>query len=76
MKRDGRHLLKIIVQDFGWIHHSIGLFGNINFFFGSVLFLPSFEAYKTIGVWMFIVGAFLMMIGAIGRLLVDVWEEE
>lgn len=27
------------------------------------------------GVWMFIVGSFGMMIGAIGRLLVDIWSE-
>jgi hypothetical protein len=67
--------LRVIVQDFGWIHHSIGLFGNINFFLGSILFLKQLEEYKMTGVWMFIVGSFGMMIGAIGRLLVDIWSE-
>ena len=70
-----RNFLQILVRDFGWIHHSIGLIGNIMFFIGSILFLPRFEPLKTIGVWLFIFGSFGMMIGAIGRLLVDIWEE-
>lgn len=72
---DNDHIFKIVVRDFGSIHLSLGLLGNISFFIGSVLFLPRFELYKTIGVWLFIVGAFFMMIGSIGRLLVDVWKD-
>lgn len=68
--------LKVLVKEYGWIHLSLGLFGNIAFFIGSILFLPRFEPFKTAGVWLFIVGAFFMMIGAIGRLLVDIWEND
>ena len=69
-----RNAIKTLVQDFGWIHLSLGLCGNILFFAGSILFLPVFDPWQTIGTWFFIVGAFLMMIGAIGRLLVDLFE--
>lgn len=54
----------------------MGLSGNLAFFMGSVLFLPRYEAYKTLGVWLFIAGSFLMLIGAVGRLLVDILEKE
>ncbi len=67
--------IKTLVQDYGWIHLSLGLFGNLAFFVGSILFLPSLEPWKTLGVWLFIVGAFFMLIGSLGRLLVDVWED-
>lgn len=66
--------LKLLVRDFRWVHLSLGLLGNISFFAGSVLFLPAFEQYKTVGVWLFIVGAFLMTIGSLGQLLVDIWD--
>lgn len=68
-------LTKTLVRDFGWIHLSLGLTGNIAFFVGSILFLPALEAYKTLGVWLFIVGAFLMTIGSLGNLLVDIYED-
>lgn len=71
-----RHPIKILVQDYGWIHLGLGLFGNAAFFVGSIMFLPPFEPYRTVGVWLFIVGAFFMMIGSLGRLLVDIWEED
>jgi hypothetical protein len=71
-----RNAIKVLVQDYGWIHLSLGLLGNVTFFVGSVMFLPRFEPYKLFGVWLFIVGSFLMLLGSIGRLLVDVWEEE
>lgn len=65
-------LIKVIVNDYGWIHLSLGLFGNFAFFVGSILFLPHFEIYKTLGVWLFIFGAFFMLLGSVGRLLVDI----
>jgi hypothetical protein len=68
------HPIKKLVKDYGWIHLGMGLMGNAKFFIGSILFLPVFEPYKTIGVWLFITGSFLMMIGSLGRLLVDIWE--
>ncbi len=70
------NVLKTLVKEYGWLHLSLGLFGNVSFFLGSILFLPSFEPYKKIGVWLFIIGAFFMMIGAIGRLLVDIWDNK
>lgn len=70
------HPIKKLVQDYGWFHLSLGVLGNVMFFAGSVSFLPALEAYRTVGVWLFIVGSFLMLIGSLGRLLVDLWESE
>ncbi|RIV83894.1 YrhK family protein [Aurantiacibacter zhengii] len=64
------NLIRTIVTDFGWIHRSLGLGGNLTFLVGSVLFLPRFEEWKTTGVWLFIVGAALMLVGALGEFLV------
>jgi|TARA_R100000049_G_scaffold5302_1_gene15179 hypothetical protein len=44
------------------------------FFVGSVFFLLAFDSYQTLGVWLFIIGSFLMMIGALGELGVKVIE--
>ncbi|GAA5055415.1 hypothetical protein GCM10023208_19270 [Erythrobacter westpacificensis] len=63
-------MIHTIVADFGWIHRALGLIGNFAFLAGSVLFLPQFEQWKTIGVWLFIVGAALMLVGALGEFLV------
>lgn len=71
-----RKALKILVQDFGWIHLSLGLAGNLAFFVGSIFFLPALEAFKLAGIWLFIIGSFLMLIGALGELLVRLWREE
>ncbi len=77
--------IKIIVRDYSWIHLSLGLTGNTLFFLGSVFFLPLFEhvarpewldmKWQTFAVWLFIVGSFLMLVGALGNLLVDLWKE-
>jgi hypothetical protein len=69
-------LLKKIVCEYEWIHLSMGLLGNLSFFLGSILFLPALEPWKLVGVWLFIVGAFFMLIGALGRALVDLWQHE
>lgn len=66
--------LRSLVQEFGWIHSGIGLIGNVTFLAGSVLFLPAFEPLKTLGVWLFIVGATLMLVGTLGDLMVKVYE--
>lgn len=66
---------KTVVQEYGWAHLLIGLIGNVLFLIGSILFLPVFEPVKIIGIWIFILGAFLMAIGALGRLLVDLWHD-
>ena len=60
--------IRFVVKDYGWIHTGLGLLGNILFFVGSILFLPAFEALRTIGVWLFISGSFFMLIGAVGEL--------
>jgi hypothetical protein len=67
--------LETLVREFGWIHMSVGLLGNIAFVVGSVLFLPTFEPIKTIGVWLFIAGSFLMFVGAAGNLAVKLYEK-
>ena len=67
--------LRLIVRDYGWIHLSLGLFGNVAFFVGSVMFLPSLESWRVVAVWLFIVGSFFMLIGSIGQLLVDIWKD-
>lgn len=70
------HPIKTLVEDYGWVHLSLGLAGNCAFFIGSLLFLPALERFKTLGVWLFIVGAGLMLVGALGRLLVELWKAE
>ena len=67
--------LRVIVKDYGWIHTSIGLVGNVLFVIGSVFFLPSFSSVETLGVWLFIIGSFLMMIGAAGELGVKIFDK-
>jgi hypothetical protein len=73
--------LKTLVQEYGWIHTGLGLLGNVAFFVGSVVFLPSFEKWEavgaewqTVGVWLFIFGAFFMLVGTAGNLLVKIYE--
>jgi multisubunit Na+/H+ antiporter MnhG subunit len=76
--------LKTLVQDFGWIHTGVGLTGNVLFFVGSIAFLPRLgkvrlpwgaeTEWQTVGVWLFIFGAFFMMVGSMGALLVKIYE--
>ena len=65
---------EILVKDYEWIHLSVGLIGHVSFLAGSVLFLPAFEPLKTLGVWLFILGAAAMLVGYAGRALVDVYK--
>lgn len=69
-----QHPIKTLVQEFGWIHTGVGLFGNATFVTGSVFFLPAFEPWKTLGVWLFIAGATFMFVGSLGDLMVKVYE--
>lgn len=75
--------IRTLVQEFGWIHSGLGVFGNTSFFLGSIVFLPTFERWEavgmewqTVGVWLFIVGAFFMLVGAVGNLLVKIFETQ
>ncbi|GAB3567883.1 hypothetical protein GCM10027445_16890 [Amycolatopsis endophytica] len=53
------------VREFPTVHLAIGVVGNIVFFVGSVLFVsPSLEL---LAIWLFIIGSFGMMLGAIGQ---------
>ena len=70
-----REFFRLLVHKYGWVHLSLGLFGNTAFFIGSVMFLPSFASWKTFAVWLFIGGSFFMLIGAIGQLLVNVLDD-
>ena len=64
-------MLKLILKDYAWIHLGLGWIGNMTFFVGSVFFLPAFKEFKELGIWLFIIGAFLMLLGSTGRFLVD-----
>ncbi len=71
-----KDLLKKAVHEFPWIHLSIGLVGNLAFFVGSIFFLEALKSYKTLGVWLFIVGSFLMFLGSLGAALRKLWKHE
>lgn len=67
--------LRRLVHEYGWVHLSVGIAGNFTFFAGSICFLPTFsDAVKTAGVWLFIVGSFLMLLGALGNLAASLLE--
>jgi hypothetical protein len=70
-----RNWIKVIVQDYGWVHLSLTLLGNLAFIFGSLFFFPILEEYKIWGVWLFVIGSTLMFFGSLGRLLVDLWDQ-
>lgn len=69
------NLIRLIIDDYGWIHLAIGLAGNVFFFAGSILFLPVFEELQPFPIWLFVLGSGLMLIGAVGRLLVSLHEK-
>lgn len=57
--------VRSFVREFPVVHLAIGVAGNVIFFVGSVLFIWSWS--EQIAVWLFIVGSFGMMLGAIGQ---------
>ena len=66
------HPIRAIARNYTGVHTTLGLIGNAAFLLGSVFFL--FEALKTAGTWLFIAGATGMLVGQIGRSLVN-WED-
>lgn len=68
------HPIMAVVDNYEWLHTSLGLAGNLAFLVGSVFFLD--EDLKTAGVWLFIVGAAGMLLGSIGRAIADVYSDE
>lgn len=68
-----RALAKLI-REYEWVHLGLGVTGNSLFVTGSVLFL--FEAWKAAGVWLFIVGSALMLVGAAGNAVIKIVKFE
>jgi hypothetical protein len=66
--------IRTLVCDYEWIHLAIGVLGNAAFLVGSILFLPQFDALQTTGVWLFIIGAFFMLVGSVGQFFVSLWR--
>lgn len=48
--------------------NTLGVLASLSFFFGSMLFLPTFASYATVGVWLFMTGSALMFIDIIRSL--------
>ena len=67
-----RRPISAVIHDFPWIHRVLGLIGNAAFFVGSILFF--YEALKTAGIWLFVIGSFFMLVGSAGEFLVR-WAE-
>ncbi|MDN5850181.1 MAG: YrhK family protein [Nitrococcus sp.] len=59
-----------LVNDFGWFHQGIGVLGGLLFFIGSILFLWK-DPLQLIGIYLFIVGSFGMLVGNIGSFLIQ-----
>lgn len=62
-----------LAEEFHWLHTSLGLIGNVSFFVGSVFFL--WESTKLAGTWLFIVGAFGMLLGSIGDKVAELEDD-
>jgi membrane-bound ClpP family serine protease len=70
-----RDVLRDFFDEYQWIHLTLGLVGNTLFILGSVLFL--FEGQlRVFGVWAFVVGSFLMLVGSLGEALVKYARNE
>lgn len=55
-----------LISDFRWVHPGLGLIGNLSFFVGGVSFLYP-GLIEEVGVWLFIIGSFGMLIGSLGQ---------
>lgn len=65
-----RSRVRGFLAEFPWIHLGIGIFGNLAFVVGSVLFL--YAELERVGVWLFIVGSSGMLVGSFGELMVRI----
>ena len=68
------HPICALARNYEWLHTGLGLIGNLAFLVGSLFFLR--ESLMTAGTWLFIVGAAGMLIGSIGRAIVDVHSDD
>ena len=67
-------MLQVLVRDYAYIHTGIGLFGNLLFFLGSILFFKTFESWHTLAVWMFVIGSAGMLFGSCGQIVKSIYE--
>ena len=69
-----RKAIQRFLRDYEWLHITVGVIGNATFFIGSIFFLPVYSDLMTVGVWLFITGSFLMLLGALAGGLKRHWE--
>lgn len=60
-------MLRTLALEYRHLHIGVGLFGNLCFVAGSVLFFKRFEAWQTFAVWLFVVGSAGMLISSVGE---------
>jgi len=60
-------LLKTLALDYRRLHLGIGIFGNLCFVVGSVLFFKRFAAWETFAVWLFVIGSAGMLVSSVGE---------
>lgn len=65
-------LFRAMVQQYQWIHLTLGLIGNAAFVVGSIFFL--WDSWQQPAIWLFIMGSVGMLIGSIGSAIVK-YEE-
>lgn len=66
--------IRRLINDFRWVHSILGLIGNLTFFIGSIFFF--WEITKAAGIWLFVIGAFGMLIGSAGEIVVKYERRE
>ncbi|GGK54606.1 YrhK family protein [Salinarimonas ramus] len=64
----------MLVRDYPYVHLAIGIFGNTAFLVGSVLFFERFSHWHHTAVWLFVIGAAGMLVGALGKAAKDIYE--
>jgi hypothetical protein len=57
--------VEFFIREFPAVHLAIGVVGNVIFFVGSVLFI--WHVTEVVAIWLFIIGSFGMMLGAVGQ---------
>jgi hypothetical protein len=62
------NVVQEVVQEYEWVHTSLGILGNVLFFVGSVLFL--FDSVHKWDIYTFIVGSLFMLVGSVGSAVV------
>lgn len=67
-------MLQTLVRDYAYIHTGVGLFGNLLFFLGSILFFRTFDAWHGVAVWMFVIGSAGMLLGSCGQIAKSIYE--